>query len=165
MPAFFPSIVRKSPKKNYQSVLSSINITEMRNNCNFLTLKERSDYVLLKNLFKSHLLSPLPFSGRSKIILCRCYLYSDIPQHLMKDLWSIVVGNYGMTYPNTGFLTICHILVSALKLRRGLLISVATISCILSNISLYVSLYYPLYYFHIDISYSVSHSEKQCNIY
>jgi hypothetical protein len=29
----------------------------------------------------------------------------------MKDLSSIVVGNYGMTYPKTGFLTRCHIAI------------------------------------------------------
>jgi hypothetical protein len=60
---------------------------------------------------------------------------------LMEDLSSIVVGNCGMTYPNTGFLTIRHILVSALKLRNGLSMSVATISCIISP----TSLYYPLF--------------------
>jgi hypothetical protein len=62
---YFPAIVRKIRKKNYQSVLISININEIRNNCNDVSLKERSDYVLLKNLFKSHSLSPLPFSAFS----------------------------------------------------------------------------------------------------
>jgi hypothetical protein len=60
---FFPSFAKKSHKQSYQSVRRSINIIELRNKCNFLSLKERSDYVLLKNLLKSHLWSPLSFTA------------------------------------------------------------------------------------------------------
>jgi hypothetical protein len=57
---FFPSIVKKSKRKSHQSVRRSINIIDLRIRCNFLSLKERSDYVLLKTPLRSHLLSPLP---------------------------------------------------------------------------------------------------------
>jgi hypothetical protein len=41
-------------------------MADLRKKSNFLSLKESSNYVLLKNLFKSHLLSPLSFTERSK---------------------------------------------------------------------------------------------------
>jgi hypothetical protein len=63
---FFPTIVKKcSRKKSYTSTRNSINTDELLNICNFLCIKERSDFVLLKNLFRSHVSGLLVFTDRS----------------------------------------------------------------------------------------------------
>jgi hypothetical protein len=63
---FFPAIVKKcSLKKSYTSARNSINADELLNICNFLNIKERSDFVLLKNLYKRHNSALLVFMVRS----------------------------------------------------------------------------------------------------
>jgi hypothetical protein len=59
---FFPTIVKKSCRKK---LYSSIRNNELRDVYNFLTLKERSNFVLLKNLFKRHMSHSLVFTLRS----------------------------------------------------------------------------------------------------
>jgi hypothetical protein len=64
---FFPTIVKKcSHRKSYNSVRNNIDIYKLRDICNFLTLEERSHYVLLKNLFKCHMSNSLVFTLRSR---------------------------------------------------------------------------------------------------
>jgi hypothetical protein len=76
---FFPTIVKKSTRKRtYRSVRDSIDINQLRDVCNFLTLKERSDFVLLKNLFKCHALCPLVFTLRSST---RCMPQLPVTRH------------------------------------------------------------------------------------
>jgi hypothetical protein len=63
---FFPTTVKKSSRKKfYSSIRNNIDLNEPRDVCNFLTLKERSNFVLLKNLFKRHMSHSLVFTLRS----------------------------------------------------------------------------------------------------
>jgi hypothetical protein len=63
---FFPTIVKKiSRKRSYNSIRYNIDLNELSNVFNFLTLKERSHFVLLKNLFKRHMSHSLVFTPRS----------------------------------------------------------------------------------------------------
>jgi hypothetical protein len=151
---FFPSIVKKSKKKSYQAVRRSMNIIDLRSSCNFLSLKERSDYVLLKNLLKSHLLSPLSFTERSKnnpmpmlpVLRHSTASYERSLEFRGRKLWNDLPKDWvlnNMSYP--GF---------CVKIKEWIIKNAIMNLCTTQILIICLFISYP----------SVSHSEKQCNI-
>ena len=61
---FLPGLVRRS-KLCYNSLKSSINIHELWLKCNFLSVSERINYVILKNMYDCYRSEELCFSQRS----------------------------------------------------------------------------------------------------
>jgi hypothetical protein len=52
-------------KLTYKTLKSSIDIDKIRLECNFLTVKQRVDYVILKNAFKRYKEGNITFTDRS----------------------------------------------------------------------------------------------------
>jgi hypothetical protein len=61
---FLPSLIRRS-KYSYDRVKAEVDINKILKDCNFLTVAERADYVLLKNMFKSYQTEKLAFTTHS----------------------------------------------------------------------------------------------------
>jgi hypothetical protein len=69
---YFPKLAKQkcNRKLSYTALKNSIDIVNLRSECNFLTLKERSDFVILKTAFKFYQEGKLSISERSKV-LCK----------------------------------------------------------------------------------------------
>lgn len=63
----YPSLAKRRPSCNlsFTKIRDSDDMMKLRNECNFLTLSERLEYVTLKNAFKRYLLCKLSFTPRS----------------------------------------------------------------------------------------------------
>jgi hypothetical protein len=109
---FFPTIVKKcSRKKSYNSVRNNIDIYKLRDVCNFLTLEERSHYVLPKNMFKCHMSNSLVFTHRS-----RTYNMPKLPvirpnSSSYERSLEFRGRNCGIICQRNGYLMTCHTLV------------------------------------------------------
>jgi len=62
---FLPGIMRRS-KLGYDRIKKGININDLLSKCNFLSISERIEFVILKDLFKDVLNGKIVFSPRSK---------------------------------------------------------------------------------------------------
>lgn len=66
---FLPNSIRRA-KLDYDKIKNSIDMNEMLLKCNFLTVTERSHFVILKNLYANFKSEKVEFTMRTKVRIC-----------------------------------------------------------------------------------------------
>jgi hypothetical protein len=106
----FPKLAKKkcNRKKSYQSIRNSIDIVKIRTECNFLTVRERCDYVLLKIAYKYYIKGKLTPAVRNlchtfpklKVIDRRTNILKKSTKFRMIELWNDLPRNWDIDKMN-----------------------------------------------------------------